>query len=71
MHFTDTDGDSIFTPYSASIGRRGTFEVTGGTGKFAGITGNGGWRRIDPAPIKSDDKRARAVVSLKISWKLP
>jgi|SRR5215472_1082419 hypothetical protein len=69
--YTDTDGDNIFTPYSASIGRRGTFAVTGGTGKFAGITGNGEWRRIDPVPIKSDDKRARAVVSLTISWKLP
>jgi len=69
--FTDTDGDNIFTPFSASIGRRGTFEVTGGTGKFAGITGKGEWRRIDPAPIKSDDKRARAVVSSKVSWKLP
>jgi len=33
--------------------------------------GNGEWPRIDPVPIKSDDKRARAVVSLTISWKLP
>jgi hypothetical protein len=69
--FTDADGDNIFTPYNSTGGRGGTFEVAGGTGKFAGITGNGEWRRIDLAPIKSDDKRARAVVSNKVSWKLP
>ena len=69
--WTDPDGDNIFTPYSATIGRRGTLEVTGGTGKFAGITGNGEWTRLNPAPIKSDDKRSRAVNSLKVNWKLP
>jgi hypothetical protein len=69
--YTDTDGDNIFTPFSATGGRRGTLELAGGTGKFAGITGNGEWRRIDPAPIKSDDKRGRVVVALKVNWKLP
>jgi hypothetical protein len=69
--YTDTDGDNIFMPYNAKEGRRGTYEVAGGTGKFAGITGNGEWWRIDPAPIKSDDKRARPVTSNKVSWKLP
>jgi hypothetical protein len=69
--YTDADGDNIFMPYSATGGRRGTFEVAGGTGKFVGISGNGEWWRTDPAPIKSDDKRARPVVSNKVSWKLP
>ncbi len=69
--YTDTDGDNIFTPFSAKGERRGTFEVAGGSGKFAGVTGNGEWRRVDPAPIRSDDKRGRVVVSLKVNWKLP
>jgi hypothetical protein len=51
--------------------RHGTFELTGGTGKFAGITGSGEWTRISPAPIKSDDKRGRLFNSLKVNWKLP
>jgi hypothetical protein len=69
--YTDTDGDNIFTPFSATGGCHGTLELAGGTGNFAGITGNGEWRRIEPMPIKSDDKRGRVVVSLKIYWKLP
>jgi hypothetical protein len=68
--YTDTDGDNIFAPYSG-MPRHGTFELTGGTGKFAGITGSGEWTRISPAPIKSDDKRFRIFNSLKASWKLP
>ena len=67
--YTDTDGDSIFTPYSGKNGHE-TFELAGGTGKFAGITG-GGEYSIDPTPIKSDDKRIRHVASSKVSWKLP
>ena len=68
--WTDTDGDNIFTPYSGTA-QHGTLELAGGTGKFAGITGNGEWSRLNPAPIKSDDKRPRAVNSLKVNWKLP
>jgi len=67
--YTDTDGDNIFMPYSAKGGRRGTYEVAAGTGKFAGITGTGEWWRLDAAPIRSDDKRARTVISNKVPMK--
>jgi hypothetical protein len=67
--YTDKDGDSIFTPYSGKNGHE-TYELAGGTGKFAGITGSGEYS-IDPTPIKSDDKRVRHVASSKVSWKLP
>jgi hypothetical protein len=72
--YTDKDGDNIFAPYTGKSGHgsaRGTYEVAGGTGKFAGITGNGEWWNINPAPIKSDDKRGRGVIANKVSWKLP
>jgi hypothetical protein len=69
--YTDKDGDNIFMPYTGKSGR-GTYEVAGGTGKFAGITGNGEWWNVNPAPpIKSDDKRGRGVIANKVSWKLP
>jgi hypothetical protein len=67
--YTDKDGDSIFTPYSSKNGH-GTSELAGSTGKFAGITGSGEYS-IDTTPIKSDDKRVRHAVSIKVSWKLP
>jgi hypothetical protein len=67
--YTDKDGDHIFMPYTAKSGH-GTYEVAGGTGKFTGITGSGEYF-INPAPIKSDDKWTRHVVSNKVSWKLP
>src|SRR6516165_8599110 len=63
--YTDKDGDNIFMPYTGKSGR-GTYEVAGGTGKFAGITGNGEWWNVSPAPIKSDDKRGRGVISNKV-----
>jgi hypothetical protein len=41
--WTDADGDKIFTDYSGSLGTDGVFngmnQITGGTGKFAGISG--------------------------------
>jgi hypothetical protein len=68
--FTDKDGDNIFMPYTARSGR-GTYEVSGGTGKFAGITGSGEYVINDPGQIRSDDKRNRGFVSNKVTWKLP
>ena len=72
--YTDKDGDNIFTPFNGNSngkgGERGTYEVIGGTGKFAGITGSGEY--LNPGqPIKADDKAGRGAVSNKISWKLP
>ena len=43
--FTDADGSKVFAKYAVTEGKlpdvRGTFEFTGGTGKYEGITGNG------------------------------
>ena len=43
--FTDADGSKVFAKYTVTEVKmpdvRGTFEFTGGTGKYEGITGNG------------------------------
>jgi hypothetical protein len=68
--FTDKDGANIFMPYGGRNGR-GTYQVTGGTGKFAGITGNGEFVVNMLGQIQSDDKKVRGFVSNKVTWKLP
>jgi hypothetical protein len=72
--YTDKDGDNIFAPFKGNSdgkgGERGTYEVIGGTGKFARITGSGEYYQPNH-PIKADDKAIRGAVSNKISWKLP
>ena len=66
-------GDHIFGRYSTQGGKdgeHGAYELIGGSGKFAGITGSGEY--LAPMlPIKADDKALRGVVSHKITWKLP
>jgi hypothetical protein len=45
--FGDADGDRIFTNYTGNLsadGDSGTNEIAGGTGKYAGIQGNGPWK---------------------------
>jgi len=41
--WTDADGDKIFTQYTGTLATNGVFDglnqITGGTGKFSGITG--------------------------------
>ena len=43
--FTDADGSKVFAKFTVTEGKmpdiRGTFEFTGGTGKYEGITGKG------------------------------
>ena len=43
--FTETDGSKVFAKYTLKEAKlpdlRGVFEFTGGTGKYAGITGHG------------------------------
>ena len=43
--FTEADGSKVFAKYTVTEAKmpdvRGTFEFTGGTGKYEGITGNG------------------------------
>ena len=45
--FGDVDGDRIFTDFTGTSGpdgANGTNEITGGTGKYAGIQGSGPWK---------------------------
>jgi hypothetical protein len=45
--FGDADGDRLFTEFTGNItsaGASGTNQIRGGTGKYAGITGNGPWK---------------------------
>jgi hypothetical protein len=45
--WTDADGDKMFNTYSGKIsgpGLEGVNKITGGTGKFAGIQGQGPFR---------------------------
>lgn len=45
--FGDIDGDRIFTDFSGNIGAEGangTNVISGGTGKYAGASGNGPWK---------------------------
>ena len=48
--FTDADGSKVFARYVITEGKppeyRGTFEFTGGTGKYKGITGKGTFRDV-------------------------
>jgi hypothetical protein len=45
--FGDPDGDRVFTDFTGTFGpdgANGTNEITGGTGKYAGIQGSGPWK---------------------------
>ena len=45
--FGDADGDRIFTDFTGTIapdGANGTNVISGGTGKYTGITGSGPWK---------------------------
>jgi hypothetical protein len=45
--FGDPDGDRIFTDFKGTIGPDGASginEITGGTGKYSGISGSGPWK---------------------------
>jgi hypothetical protein len=57
-------GDEIFT-----ISEPGRFHYAGGTGDYAGISGEGTWSCIHPA--SPDSATAFAICTQKSSWKLP
>lgn len=45
--FSDADSDRIFTDFTGTIGpdgANGTNMISGGTGKYAGVTGSGPWK---------------------------
>ena len=59
----DPSGDQIFVTWGPS-----EFHYVGGTGKFAGISGEGTWSCTHP---RSPDGRVLGVCHNKASWKLP
>jgi len=51
--FGDSDGDRMFVDWSgtgSADGSQGVLELAGGTGKYAGIQGNGEWKCKDVGP---------------------
>jgi len=71
--YTRPDGDQIFVSYEATGKRsdpvKGTHTFIGGTGKCAGITGNGEFTREQ---LKGTPKGSGAnIVKRTSSWKIP
>ena len=71
--YTRPDGDQIFVSYEATGKRgdpvKGTHTFIGGTGKCAGITGNGEFTRNSlKAPAKGSGAN---IVKRTSSWKIP
>jgi hypothetical protein len=63
--YTHTHGDNIFM-HTERRRSRASYEVAGGAGKFAGITGSGELFSTR-TPIKADDKWIRRVMSNKVT----
>ena len=59
----DPQGDMVFTTWA-----QGTLQYVGGTGKYAGISGEGTWGCAHP---RSPDGRQLGICQQKSSWKLP
>jgi hypothetical protein len=67
------DGDKIYVSYEGTaqmgVGAKGKYEIVGGTGQCAGITGSGEYSR---KPLKPPTKEHHASISKhKYSWKIP
>jgi hypothetical protein len=72
--WTRRDGDQIFLVEKLTSGKpgapfKGTFTITGGTGKMAGITGGGEWTRYTLRP--SAEGTFQSVTRGKTTYKLP
>jgi hypothetical protein len=63
----DKDGDQFFELW-AGAGGAGTATLTGGTGKFAGMTGS---EEYTAQLVKSPSGRGLFITSTKVRWKLP
>jgi hypothetical protein len=48
----------------------GTYTIIAGTGKYAGMTGNGEWHLIQFLPPTSD-KYVRGIFANTMHWRLP
>jgi hypothetical protein len=61
----DAEGDQIFATWEDGLG---TFHYVRGTGKYAGISGEGTWTCESVRPLGSESLR---ICQNKSSWKLP
>jgi hypothetical protein len=68
--FGDADGDRIFTEFTGKVGLsngydEGTNVIAGGTGKYAGITGNGPWK------CKAAGTNGESQCAQRLDYRLP
>lgn len=67
--FSDVDGDRIFTDFTGTStpdGQgNGTNEIVGGTGKYAGIQGNGPWK------CKYVGRNGESQCAQRLDYRLP
>lgn len=66
--FGDVDGDRVFTTFTGTIGpdgAQGTNEITGGTGKYAGIQGSGPWK------CKGSGSNGEFQCAQRLDYRLP
>jgi hypothetical protein len=70
--WADKDGDQIMADIVSSPDNAGdgTYTITAGTGKYAGITGNGEWHRIQIL-LPTSDKYVRGIFANTMHWRLP
>ena len=61
----DAEGDQIFETWEDGLG---TFRYVRGTGKYAGISGEGTWTCESVRPLGSESLR---ICQNKSTWKLP
>jgi hypothetical protein len=64
----DADGDQVFATYVNKAGV-GSHTLVGGTGKYAGISGEQTFSGV--TPVKGPDGLNVLIVSLHTTWKLP
>jgi hypothetical protein len=60
--FLDAAGDKFFGVYEKKGQANGTWKVTGGSGKYAGMTQTGEWNPVTPFPMPS------GVIGAEFHW---
>ena len=68
--FGDADGDRIFTQFTGKLGLPNGYDeginvISGGTGKYAGITGSGPWK------CKPSGANGEAQCAQRLDYRLP
>jgi hypothetical protein len=66
--FSDAEGDRVFTDVTGTIspqGAEGTNKISGGTGKYAGISGAGPWK------CKASGKNGELQCAQRLDYRLP